>query len=323
MGIFCAWLFRFDDGHIRIDIGRFWVNGFWGRRLRLWFQSRLQLSQHICHRLRSVGVVGLHHPHNELPHLVADRRRELEHRITLEQDVIALWQSLVGEQAIAHCPHGIEVGPSAHVLKALRHLLKRCVTWRVAGLGVGGCATIQLHLLAGPEVDEAHLLLVVNQHISGLHIQVPEAIAVHHSQRVQHLQQIVLHFSLRHWPVSALQPVGQRLTVHVVHHIVGRSVLVKQVVDGNDVRVVQTADATGLLAELGQLFAEHLLVLAVAHTHSRAFLLAVVHAAPEKLLDGDRLVKCGVGRQVGDAEAALPQHPFNPVFPALQQGSVG
>ena len=134
-----------------------------------------------------------------------------------------------------------------------------------------------------------------------------ESVAVDHFQRVEHLVEDLPDGSLVERVADLLEIVAEVLAIDEVHDIVGRAVLLEEVVDTDDMRTGEFAQAHGLLLELVALGLEGGSVLLVADADSGRIFVALRHALEEELLDGVALTKLDVGGNVSIAKTARCQ----------------
>ena len=107
---------------------------------------------------------------------------------------------------------------------------------------------------------------------------------------------------------TTLHQIIQRFAFDIVHHIISRSVLLKDVEDADNIGMIQLKNGTGFLDELRL---EPLNDFAIAFGRdgdmARLF-ISVTIVLKEKLLDGHFAIKHGILRQIGNTESTLTEH---------------
>ena len=154
------------------------------------------------------------------------------------------------EQVIERGSEGIEVGPRTEFLVTPFHLLTGSITVGIGhSRGGNGATRIGIKLLAGTEVDEFDDARLVYHHIGRFEVHVPNTLAMHLLQSVKHLLKHVAHLFFFHGLASTLETLLEVLAIDIVHDIVGRPILIEQVIHPDNVRVMEFAQAQSLLPE--------------------------------------------------------------------------
>ena len=150
-----------------------------------------------------------------------------------------------GEHLVEHDAEGVHVG--ATVEREALGLFRREV-----GGGAEHCARLGERVAAlgagDAEVGDLHPALRRDEHVSGLHVAVDDAVAVRELERVGDVGRDPGRFHRRERAVS-VEHVAERLPVDVLHHDEGRVVLLAPVVHRDDVRVVQARGRLRFTAE--------------------------------------------------------------------------
>ena len=268
-------------------------------------------AAYIGYRLRALATVGGHQPKDHPTQPVADAVGHGEGLVLVVRHVVVDIRGqrrlLVRQEEVERGAKGVEVGPGTKLVEGLLHLLARCVAIGVADGRGGRCPAARLHLLARTEVDESHPTLLVHHQVGRLEVEVEETVAVDHLQRVEHLVEDLPDGGLVERVADLLEIVAEVLAIDEVHDIVGRAVLLEEVVDTDDMRTGEFAQAHGLLLELVALGLEGGSVLLVADADSGRIFVALRHALEEELLDGVALTKLDVGGNVSIAKTARCQ----------------
>ena len=113
------------------------------------------------------------------------------------------------------------------------------------------------------------MAVAVLHDVAGLQVQVVQSLLVNSTQRTQHLLQDDDNISLGQWRSGALHTLGQRLAVDETHDIVGRLVLLEEVVHLDDMAVVKTSQPLRLLEKLVLHLQEHIAVVSHADSDRR------------------------------------------------------
>ena len=111
----------------------------------------------------------------------------------------------------------------------------------------------------------------------------------------------------------ARQDGAEALALLIGHDHVGRAVGLEIAVDGDDVGVTEGDEGRGLLTEARQSPVEIALLGRADRMDSHLVGVAHDDAARQELLDRDRAVEGDLGRPVGHAEAARPEHAVDAV----------
>ena len=186
--------------------------------------------------------------------------------------------------------------------------------------GSGALRSGKVVLLRHAEIDYKHLTVVVAQHqIAGLDVEVVDVLAVDILQCAGGIFHIAQCFRL--WnSAPTLHHIAKRLALDIVHHIIGGVVFLKHVENTHNVGVVQAENSARLLDELLLEALHNLTVARSGNGHARCGIVAIAIFLEEKLLDCHLAQKQSVLRQVGDAEATLPQFFNYPIFSTLKRG---
>ena len=150
------------------------------------------------------------------------------HEVGSEKGVLAR-QHLIGHR-------GERPFVATRVEAFLPHLLKRHVSDGAAARRTESRGASK-HGQA--EVGHLHLALAVDEHVVGLDVQVQNLVVVRHLERMRHRREHGGHHVEREPIVEALEQLGQRDAVHVLHDEVGRGALHLEIVHGHDVGVGQ------------------------------------------------------------------------------------
>ena len=168
------------------------------------------------------------------------------------------------------------------------------------------------------EVDQHGPLLLVEQDIARLDVEVVHLAAVQIAQRLGHLPHKVHRRSLGQR--SLLNPIGQRSTVVVLHHVVGRAVRLEDIINADDVGVVQLGDMLCLLDKFGAEAFDNLAAAARAERDMRRVGIALAELLHEELLDGHLAVQGHLRSEVRDAETTLTEHRVDAILAMLELG---
>ena len=144
------------------------------------------------------------------------------------------------------------------------------------------------------EVQQLGRAVRLHKDVGRLHVAMDDVVAMGIAERRADLlqnAQPVGHGELR----AGADQLVQRLALHALHHNVGGSVVVAQVVNGDDIGVVEPARSAAFLVEAGQ--------------H-----VGVAHEALGQGLDGHLAADLLVDAAIDDAHAAAPQHVDNLVL---------
>ncbi len=150
-----------------------------------------------------------------------------------------------GEHLVQHDAQGVHVGAAVE-REALGLLGREVGGGAEHRAGLGEWFT---HVHArDAEVGDLHLPLRRDEHVARLHVAVHDTVRVRERQGVGDLGRETRGIGRRE-PTVGVDHLAQGLAGHVLHHDVGRAVLLAPVVDGDDVRMVEARGRLRLAAE--------------------------------------------------------------------------
>ena len=267
--------------------------------------------------MRTALAAGIHHPLNEFAR-VGTHDCRIPEGIRLAQ--VADGGRIVARQDIIECgTKGIEISPGTYALNVLIDLLRGSIARRVAHRNGRGSIAAGCQLLAGTKVNKDGVALLVEHDVARFQVKVPDLLLVHLLKTLKHLAENAQALTLGQRLASTLQQGRERLTLDIVHHIVGRAVLLKQIVHLNQMLVMQTPEPASLLLELLALLLELLCIGGIAHADvCRVALVALIDTLHEELLHGKDLIELDIAHHIGIAESARRQIAFNTILSHLQ-----
>ena len=164
---------------------------------------------------------------------------------------------------------------------------------------------------------ENRLALLIDEDIARLHIEVVHLTGMDIAQGIGNLARVAQGISLRE-ATLALHQVGQGAVFKIFHHIVGRTVLLKHIIDADDVGMLQASDVLRLLDKFITKLCHHFLATLGTDRYVRGIGIAVAILAHEELLDGHAAVQAHLHSRVGDPKAPMPQLTLDAVLAMLQ-----
>ena len=244
------------------------------------------------------------------------------HRKSIVLNLHCFGRRVAGEEFEQRGGKGIYIALWRECLNTVFAILFR---WRIAVADAhrrGGSALRSdcVILLRHAKINYEHLAVVVAQHqIAGLDVEVVDILAVDILQCAGGIFHIAQCLRLRNG-TTTLHHIAKRLALDIVHHIVGGAVFLKHVENTHYVGVVQTENSARLFDKLLLETLHNLTVARSGNGHARCGIVAIAIFLEEKLLDCHLAQKQSVLRQVGDAEATLPQFFNYPIFSTLKRG---
>ena len=149
----------------------------------------------------------------------------------------------------------------------------------------------------------------LDDHVVGRDVAVDDARRVHARERLHQRQQQLSRVLDAEAAAVLLHVLVQGQALDIVHHEVGRAVLLEVAVDAHDVRVPdEVRERLRLLQEQLLAVAEVLPPLAGEQLHRAGVAAAAGHVGRQILLDRDALLRLVVLGDIGHAEAALAEH---------------
>jgi hypothetical protein len=151
--------------------------------------------------------------------------------------------------------------------------------------------------------------------VVGRDVPVQDVVPVDVAQRLEDLGEQLVHI-LGAQPVGiVLDDVEQRFAVDEIHRHVGGVVVAEELVHADDVGMLKRGERAGLLLEQFENRAEF--ILAARRPQPHRLPRPAAHGRREAFLD-DHAPPEAVARQVGHAETAGIQIPFNHILPGTQ-----
>ena len=280
----------------------------------------IKLGQELGNGLGAVAPATLHGMGDGCDDLRGDsaRLQRLEGKTVLI-DRRSAGRCLSGEQFVVCSSEGIDIGLGRELAHSALHiLLQRSVAltdthWGAAGLVARG----RVVLLGETEVDEHNLVFIGEHDVGWLDVEMGHALGMNIGQGVGHLTDIARGLGLREGSLSP-NPIGQRTTGDILHHIVGCAVFLEHINDAHDVWVVEPGYAAGFLEKLLAIAVYRLAVALGAKGHATTVTGATTGFAHEELLDSHRTFQPALNGEVSNAEATLTQHLLYAVFATLK-----
>ena len=112
----------------------------------------------------------------------------------------------------------------------------------------------------------------------------------------------------------------QRLTIDKVHHIICSTVLLKQIMNFDDMLILQFPQTSSFFFELLTLFFKLLGITFYTNGYRTTIFISVIYALHKELFNGHIIVKDGILSHIRIAKASLPQQSLYSVFSTLQGG---
>ena len=149
----------------------------------------------------------------------------------------------------------------ARVRRLPAHLLRRHVADRAedhagagagrdGGLFAGRGAFVGTRQLREAEVEDLHAPVVGDEQVLGLQVAMDDALVVRGREAVGDLHGVV--DGLAHRQRARAEPIAQRLALEQLRDDVRRAVLLADVVDGEDVRMIERGGRLRLLLEAAE-----------------------------------------------------------------------
>ena len=120
-----------------------------------------------------------------------------------------------------------------------------------------GLVALIIVALREAKVDEHGTIRLVDKDIARLHIEVVHVAGMDIAQGIGNLTDVAQRISLCE-ATTLLHQLCQRTTVEELHHIVGRAILLKYIIDADDMRMLQAGDVLRLLNKLGAELIHHI-----------------------------------------------------------------
>ena len=120
---------------------------------------------------------------------------------------------------------------------------------------------------------------------------------------------------------TVLAVASEGLPVHIVHHEIGRAVLLEYIAHADDALVVQNAECLGLADEFPLVFVHHFQHALCAHGDPVGICVAVAVVLHEELLDGYALFEQDMLGLVGAAEAAGGDEAHDAIHTGMEQSA--
>ena len=269
---------------------------------------RLQRLLEFGHGLDAVGVVDRQRLHQHLRRLRAEFGPQLQggpdgillhpvHRIRRD---LACHRVIIGGGQGVHVREGHAPAPAHILLRRGKTVLDHHV--QTPALLPGGKAR-------RAEVEKLHAPVRLDDDVVGRDVPVDHAFAVDDLQRVHQRHQQRVCLLLVQGSAQTLQVAAQRLALQILHDEVGGAVFLKGAVDpDNGLQPHELGQGLRLGQELLQAEAVVLRLFRGGQLHRYRVLAAAHQAGGVVLLDGHAPSGGVVVRDIGDAEAALPQH---------------
>ena len=181
-----------------------------------------------------------------------------------------------------------------------------------------------MHLLAGTEVNEHELSPAVYKYVTWLDVEMPDTFSVHRVKGIEQLWKHLLHhhlFTLRLG--CAFETLRKVFTFNEIHHVVARTIVIKEVVHLHDVWIMKSAQALRFFAKLALLLLEGTPILCQRNTHFLATGRTTAFILDKKFLDGHVLVKGCIYRHISITEPSRAQMAHNAIFAMRQKTTVG
>ena len=237
---------------------------------------------------------------------------------------MGIGRRLPHDEAVERGAEGVDVRSGRELRHAaLAVLLHGGIAARLSdGRRRGLLARLGVVLLREAEVDEHGAAVTAEHDVTGLDVEVVDVALVDVGHGIGHLTDVAHSVGLGEAAAMVLHHVLERAALGVLHDVVGRAVLLEDVVDGHDAGVMQLGYGARLLDELLAEAYHELPLPLTGHGDGGRSVVARADVLHEELLDGHAAVQACLHSLVGDAEAALPQHALYPILASLQEGTL-
>ena len=174
-------------------------------------------------------------------------------------------------------------------------------------------------MLARTEVNQHGIAPFVHHDIGGFEIEMPKALVMNTFERIEQLRQKQYHVGFGKWFTRTLQSLRETFALDIVHHVIGRTIFVEEVVHMHDMRIVELAQATRLFAKL---FTRGIKVSAVFRqrdVHHLGLRGTPTLALEEMLFDGHFLIEGRVSGNIRIGKTARGQILLNHILSVRQR----
>ena len=137
------------------------------------------------------------------------------------------------------------------------------------------------------------------------------------SQRFCYLEDIAGSIRLRQATFS-LEQICQRTTFGILHHIISRTVFLKDIVNTNDMGMVEPSNVPSLLQKLLTESGNSFTAPFRTKCHMTGAAITIAEFLHEELLDSHFSLQSTLHSQIGYTETSLTKHTYDSVFTVLQ-----